>query len=192
VLIFFLSITMNRLTTALSLPIGAALLLQANPSHALTTITVGGTAYDVDYFSGSLSDLLASPIAPPSASFPWFANVSLAEDFANILFAAEGNSSLQTIVDNSPTNPDGVLSLGPLFLTSPTAFVAYNSATSIASPFTCDVANAIECQIPTLNWAYVQPATPPVPAPLPLLGATAAFSFSRKLRRRVNAQKFTF
>jgi hypothetical protein len=112
--------------------------------------------------------------------------------FCKYIITAEGNSSLQSIVDNSPTNQDGELSLGPLFLTSPTAFVAYNSATSIASPFTCDVANAIDCQISTYNWAYVQPATPPVPAPLPLLGATAAFSFSRKLRRRVNAQKFTF
>jgi hypothetical protein len=184
---------MNRIAIALSLPVGAALLLQANPSHALTTITVGGTAYDIDYFSGSLSDLLASPIAPPSASFPWFANVSLAEDFANILFVAEGNSSLQTIVDSSVANQDGVLSLGPLFLTSPTAFVAYNSGTSIASPFTCDVANAIDCTVTTINWAYATGSAPaPVPAPIPLLGAAAAFSFSRKLRRRVNAQKFTF
>ena len=186
-----LSATMNRIAIAFSLPVGAALLLQANPSHALTTITVGATAYDIKYFSGSLSDLLAAPFAPPSSSFPWFSDIPLAEDFANILFAAEGNSSLQSIVDNSPANPNGVLSLGPLFLTSPTAFVAYDSDTSIASPFTCDAVNAIDCDMSTYNWAYV-PAAAPVPAPLPLLGAAAAFSFSRKLRRRLSSQTFTF
>jgi hypothetical protein len=184
---------MNRIAIALSLPVGAALLLQANPSHALTTINVGGTPYDIDYFVGSLSDLLAAPIAPPSPSFPWFGNTISAENFANILFGAEGNSSLQTIVDNSPGNPNGALSLGPLFLTSSTTFSAYDSDTSIASSFICNDANAIDCNFSqTTNWAYVVPAAAPVPAPLPLLGATAAFSFSRKLRRRVNAQKFTF
>jgi hypothetical protein len=183
---------MNRVAIALYLPIGAALLLQANPSHALTTITVGGTAYDISYYRGSLAGLLASPIAPPSASFPWFANVSLATDFANALFAEEGNSSLQSLTDNSPSSPTGELSLGPLFLTGPTDFVAYDSDATITNSFTCDSSNAAVCDVTTINWAYVQPPTPPVPAPLPLLGATAAFSFSRKLRRRLSAQKFTF
>jgi hypothetical protein len=183
---------MNRVAIALYLPIGAALLLQANPSHALTTITVGGTAYDISYYRGSLAGLLASPIAPPSASFPWFANVSLATDFANALFAEEGNSSLQSLTDNSPSSPTGELSLGPLFLTGSTDFVAYDSDATTTNLFTCDSSNAVVCDVTTINWAYVQPPTPPVPAPLPLLGATAAFSFSRKLRRRLSAQKFTF
>jgi hypothetical protein len=183
---------MNRFAIALSLPVGAALLLQANPSHALTTITVDGTAYDILYYRGSLADLLASPIAPPSTSFPWFANVSLATDFANALFTEEGNSSLQNIMDNSPSSPTGELTLGPLFLTSSTDFVAYDSDATTSNSFTCDSSNAVVCDVMTINWAYVQPPAPPVPAPLPLLGATAAFSFSRKLRRRLSAQKFTF
>jgi len=184
---------MNRL--ALSIPLGVALLLQANPSHALTTITVGGTNYDVAYFTGSLADLLAIPNAPPSTSFPWFADNSLAGDFANALFVAQGASSLQTIIDYNPSNPTGELFLAPLFLTSSNTFVAYDSAISATSVFTCDNTNAIECEVPSINWAFVQepaPAPAPVPAPLPLLGATAAFSFSRKLRRRLSAQKFTF
>ena len=39
------------------------------------------------------------------------------------------------------------------------------------------------------RWAYVDPAYPlrPAPGPLPALGAAAAFGFSRKLRKRINA-----
>jgi hypothetical protein len=179
---------MNRIAIALSLPVGAALLLQANPSHALTTITVGGTAYEIEYFTGTLSDLFADPIAPPSSNFPWFGLPALAIDFANALFA-EGSAPTQTIQDASTLSGD--VSVQPLFLTSSTTFAAYDLVASASGPFICDTGIAVDCEQGSIIWAYV-PAAAPVPAPLPLLGAAAAFSFSRKLRRRVNAQKFTF
>jgi len=181
---------MNRIAIALSLPVGAALLLHANPSHALTTIIVGGTPYQIDYFTGPLSDLLADPIAPPSSSFPWFGLPALASDFANALFA-EGSTFPQTISDASTLSGDA--SVGPLFLTTNSAFVAYDYDPSVSAtgPFLCDTVSAVDCEQVSIIWAYV-PAPAPVPAPIPLLGAAAAFSFSRKLRRRVNAQKFTF
>jgi len=179
---------MNRISIALSLPVGAALLLQANPSHALTTIIVGGTPYEIEYFTGPLSDLLADTIAPPSSSFPWFGLPALASDFANALFA-EGSAPTQTIQDASTLSGD--VSVQPLFLTSSTTFAAYDLVASASRPFTCDTVSEVDCEQGSIIWAYV-PAAAPVPAPIPLLGAAAAFSFSRKLRRRVNAQKFTF
>jgi hypothetical protein len=37
----------------------------------------------------------------------------------------------------------------------------------------------------TFTWAQATPYTPPAPGPLPVLGAGAAFGFSRKLRKRI-------
>ena len=187
---------MNRLAVALSLPIGAALLLQANPSQALPIL-----GYEVLLYSGTLADFLLSGNVTPGTNLPWWNDTSLAGDFANAYYAADP-AELQEIDDQ---NNYGTFELGPLFYYNPDVFVAYNTnflapAFDDGSPafvqqgvcgntdtdFICDNNNR------PISWAYVQPAPPAVPAPLPLLGATAAFSFSRKLRRRVNAQKFTF
>jgi hypothetical protein len=191
---------MNRLAVALSLPLGAALLLQANPSQALTTVDVGGNYYDIDIFTGSLADFQASGL-----NLPWFNSLVDATAFADA-FTAVDNSQY-----NSVSGDYGDAYLGPLFytLSSSATFVAWNTGANAPfgdnNPFTgsyvCgpDVLAPAEfqnydCTTSTLKWAYGNPTppSPSVPAPLPLLGATAAFSFSRKLRRRVNAQKFTF
>lgn len=188
---------MNRLAVALSLPIGAALLLQANPSQALTIL-----GYEVLLYNGTLTDFLSSGNVTPGTNLPWWSNTSLAGDFATAYYDADP-LELQEVND---LNNYGSYQLGPLFYYNPNAFVAYN--TNFLAPdfnsgppafvqeglcgntedtdFICNVSDR------PITWAYVQPAPPAVPAPLPLLGATAAFSFSRKLRRRVNAQKFTF
>jgi hypothetical protein len=181
---------MNRISIALSLPVGAALLLQANPSHALT-ISVGGNPYEIEFFTGSLTDLLASttsPIAPPSSSFPWFGDGTFTSQFSDAFFAQEGSSYQQLIQDAV----SGDVTVGPLFIETSSIFVAYDFGAGASTGFTCDTASAIDCEQP-IYWAYVPvPAAAPVPAPLPLFGAAAAFSFSRKLRRRLSAQKFTF
>ena len=190
---------MNRLAIALSLPIGAALLLQANPSQALSITPDGTNYYNVLLFEGTLADLLASPLIPPSTTnFPWWTDNALAGDFATAYYnAAPG--TLQYLEDAGL----GTTELGPLFYSNINTFVAYNTnqqapdfgGNGFIQLGTCDTATAFDCNAvstPAMVWAYVQPAPSPVPAPLPLLGATAAFSFSRKLRRRVNAQKFTF
>jgi hypothetical protein len=168
--------------------------LQANPSQA---VTING--YDIGIFEGSLAAFQASGLY-----LPWFYSLVDATAFANA-FTAEDSAQY-----NSVSGDYGDAYLGPLFytLSSPETFVAWNNGTNAPFgdnvPFTgsyvCgpDVLAPAEfqnydCTASTLKWAYVNPTTPSsVPAPLPLLGATAAFSFSRKLRRRVNAQKFTF
>jgi hypothetical protein len=189
---------MNRLAIALSLPLGAALLLQANPSQALSITPDGTNYYNALLFEGTLTDLLASPLAPPSATnFPWWTNNVLAGNFANAYYAA-APGTLQYLDDAGL----GTTELGPLFYSNINTFVAYNTnqqapdfdGSAFIQIGSCDISTAFNCDTaitPPTVWAYVQPV-PPVPAPLPLLGATAAFSFSRKLRRRVNAQKFTF
>jgi len=176
---------MNRLAIALSLPVGAALLLQANPSHALP-ITVNGMDYDLFFYKGSLADFKLENL-----NLPWFNDLTLAADFANE-FSSEGQY-------NTISGPAGNAFLGPLFyaLSAPDTFVAWNNGEGAPNtdfnPFTGSyLCSEYDCTDTSLQWAYVTPAIPTVPAPLPLLGATAAFSFSRKLRRRVNAQKFTF
>jgi hypothetical protein len=182
---------MNRLVVALSLPIGAAVLLQANPSQALTVVNVNGTDYDVEIFNGSLADLQASGL-----NLPWFGSISDATLFADAYAAIDSTTQ-------SMSSVYGDVSVGPLFytLSAPETFVAWNSGAAAPNydnnPFTssliCDTANEYDCTSSGLQWAYATLSPDArVPAPLPLLGATAAFSFSRKLRRRLSAQKFTF
>jgi len=188
---------MNRLAIALSLPLGAALLLQANPSQALTVVNVSGTDYDIETFMGSLADFQASGL-----NLPWFNSIALATDFVNAFTAIDSSQV------NSVNGPAGNALLGPLFYTlsapDPDTFVAWNTGGNapnydgipFTGSYTCDVATEYDCTDTSIMWAYgnptPSPAPSPVPAPLPLLGATAAFSFSRKLRRRLNAQRFTF
>lgn len=182
---------MNRLAVALSLPIGAAVLLQANPSQALTVVNVNGTDYDVELFTGSLADFLTSGL-----SLPWIGNLGDAGLFADAYAAID--SATQSI-----SGPLGGAAVGPLFytLSGPDTFVAWNNgelapnynSTPFTGSYVCDTGAEYDCTASTLQWAYGAPSPDAgVPAPLPLLGATAAFSFSRKLRRRLSAQKFTF
>jgi hypothetical protein len=182
---------MNKLAVALSLPIGAALLLQANPSQASTTVTVNGTAYEINFYNGPLPGLLGEHGAPPSPKFPWFGDTSLAMDFANALYAEQGTLTQFQYLEDA-MSVSGQIELGPLFYSSPNGFVAYNPGSASSNIYSCDADNAINCEGPVIDWAYVQVPSTPTPAPLPLLGATAAFSYSRKLRRRLSAQKFTF
>jgi hypothetical protein len=181
---------MNKLAVALSLPIGAALLLQANPSQAVTNVTIDETDYAIEFFYGTLTELLGQSYAPPSQSFPWYNNAASAEGFANALFGVEGSTTLQTLEDASDVS--GQIVLGPLFYTGDSSFSAYYPINSTSSSYLCDTGSAINCEALNITWAYVDVPPTPTPAPLPLLGATAAFSYSRKLRRRLIAQKFTF
>jgi hypothetical protein len=183
---------MNRLAIALSLPIGAAVLLQANPSQALTVVNVNGTDYDIEFYTGDLASFQTSGL-----SLPWFNNFPDAEAFANAFAAVDST------VYNTLGGPSGDANLGPLFYTSssPDTLVAWNdglgapnyNGITFTGSYICDTGIEYDCTEPELQWAYAT-LTPNarVPAPLPLLGAAAAFSFSRKLRRRLSAQKFTF
>ncbi len=183
---------MNRFAIAISLPLGAAVLLQANPSHALT-VNVNNIDYDVNIFTGSLSQFISSGL-----NRPWLTSLADATLFAN-------EYTLQDPSTQSVDNPSqgGAAELGPLFYIGSDQFVAWNNGDSLPNfdsvPFTdlylCDINTEFDCTSTNTFWAYANPTPLPpstVPAPLPLLGASAAFSFSRKLRRRVNAQKFTF
>jgi hypothetical protein len=183
---------MNRFAIAISLPLGAAVLLQANPSHALT-VNVNNIDYDVNIFTGSLSQFISSGL-----NRPWLTSIGDATLFADAY--ALQDSTVQSV--NNPSE-GAAADLGPLFYIGSDQFVAWNNGDALPNfdqtPFTssylCNINTAFDCTSVNTFWAYANPTPLPpstVPAPLPLLGATAAFSFSRKLRRRVNAQKFTF
>lgn len=182
----------KHLAVGLISPLGVTLMLQANSAIANPlTVTVGGTDYQVEKFTGSLSDLLSSSLLtpPPSENFPWWDDSDLAIEFATAYNTADGDN-LQQVMNNGVID----VTFGPLFYLSDSSgdvtFSAWNFDNAAYDAGLCNV--QFNCSITSLKWVYVQSPAAPVPAPIPLLGAAAAFTSSRRLRRRLNARKFTF
>ena len=90
--------SIKRLVMGLISPLGVTLMLQANSAIANPlTVTVGGTDYQVEKFTGSISDLLSSSLLtpPPSENFPWWDDSNLAVDFTTAYNTADGGTVQQ-------------------------------------------------------------------------------------------------
>jgi hypothetical protein len=154
---------MKKLVLGLLAPLGATLLVNGGAANATTvTINVGGTDYNVTAVTDTFADLLTTYGNPPS---------QLGDQ----------------LVDQSGTG----FTLSPLFGYSESSGTTTFSAWDIEAPTLYsagDVDSATE-----YIYAILEPVTPPVatPGPVPLLGAAAAFSASRRLRRRISRQTFT-
>ena len=145
-------------------------------------VNVGGVQYDVNTFFGSYNDNSSKFALPPApGGMPWWGSQSIASQFAaavgdNLGFWNNGVTCYACIAPLfgwSATGPGGIVWLEAYG--HPAVFA--NPALSTGSyPYTVN------------EWAYASvvnlPAVP-VPGPLPLFGAAAAFGFSRKLRKRI-------
>ena len=156
----------------LALLAAAALVGRSPQPAAALTVQVNGSDYDVELYTGSYSSNAAAFQLPASGGrMPWWGQPTLAADFAFALAAG---------LSPTPLPADG-----PLFATAYTGTdveAAYYDLTTLGST---DVINENVAFDPNSSQSYAvvtSPAT--VPAPLPLLGAAAAFSCSRRLRRR--------
>jgi hypothetical protein len=153
-----------------------ALCLAPNPAEAVT-VTVNGTAYDVNTFAGTYNANTAKfNTLANNGLMPWWGNASLAQQFS----AAVG-ASLGTPVGGS-FGPNFAYALqvetfatyvnGKAFLPANSNVYDYSFQTNESG---------------TYATATLAPPPPPagVPGPLPLFGAAAAFGLSRRLRRRI-------
>lgn len=132
----------------------------AAPAHALS-VNVGGQTYNIETLSGSY-DSNASLLQ----SQPWWNSAPIAADFASAVGTGLG------LPNNNGT-------IGPYF----SAFdfsglfnlIVYSDSAGQVSGILTDNST---------QYSYAV-TTSAVPGPLPILGAFAAFGFSRKLRKRI-------
>ena len=151
----------------------AAISLSPGSAQALV-VTVGGTQYDVTTFTGSYnSDTNKFETAANSGVMPWWgSDSSLAEAFASQVGLEMG------LPNYSNTH-------GPLFAWRFRLQDAIDNCYYIGGTIGCGIANSSNTHVYAQATPYAPPSTPPVPGPLPLFGAAAAFGFSRKLRKRI-------
>jgi hypothetical protein len=161
-----------RLPTLLCIGALESLSVLSSPASAVV-VTVNGAQYDLDVFDGPYlgNESLFSSFAP--GEMPWWGDEAKAIDFASQVF-----DQLQE--GTTPGN-------SPLF-----AFEVFGTdvngwSSDILSP------NSLYFESfgtgETVRYAIGRPLSPgvsSVPGPLPVFGAAAAFSWSRRMRRRLN------
>jgi hypothetical protein len=164
----------SRVGQRFQVALGAAAALAAislSPGSAQAyVVTVGGVQYDVTSFTGSYNDNISNfATAANGGVMPWWGDSTLAQAFA--------------VQVGSPFGlPNVSGSLGPFFGYQKTGNSILNyrrvDSTSNVGP------GSVGAQF-SRTWAQATLYTPPLPGPLPLFGAAAAFGFSRKLRKRI-------
>jgi hypothetical protein len=148
--------------------------LFATCGHADAVILqVNGIDYDVEIYAGSYDDQPGFFATPANGGrMPWWGNTALAGDLAFAL--ADGLS------------PSPLPATGPLFATS---YIGGSPADVAATSFDLstlgitDVINEGILYSAASSQQYAVLAAP-VPAPLPIFGAAAAFATMRRLRRQ--------
>ena len=156
-----------RLAATAVLTGAAASLLVSAPAQA-AVVNVGGVLYDVTVLETSYTASTSSFQLPPLGQMPWWGSQASADNFAGQVFSALGEGS--------------TAGYGPLFA------YAYNASISNVIGSLQDLSapgsfiDGTPAASATVKYAI---ATAPVPGPLPLFGAAAAFGWSRQLRRRI-------
>lgn len=163
--------------SAAALTLSSLLLLGSHPAAALT-VQVNGTNYDLEIYSGSYNDQPAFFETPAQAGrMPWWGNSALAADFA---YALAGGLS-----------PTPLPADGPLFATAASGSTVLATYYDLSTLGSTDV---IHEDIPFSKagvQTYVVASNPAsVPGPLPIFGAAAGWSFSRRVRRRLSSRPF--
>ena len=161
-----------RFPTLLLVGAVASLAVFSSPASAVV-VTVDGTQYDLDVFDGPYlgNESLFSSVAP--GEMAWWGDEAMAIDFASQVFdqllegTTTGNSPLFAYeVVGSDVNgwSSDILSPNSLYFESFGTGVSVKYA--VGRPLSTGVSS--------------------VPGPLPIFGAAAAFSWSRRIRRRLS------
>jgi hypothetical protein len=178
--VLFKNFKMNRFSAfSPKLALGAAAALAAislSPGSAQAfVVTVGGLQYDVTTFTGTANNNSSKfATAANGGVMPWYNSSSLASQFAIAVGLGLGpNPGCGSICPNN----------GPLFSYSKPGegfrskqYDNTNPSTTLDQPANGNL---------TQRYAVGTVIPSPAPGPLPLLGAAAAFGFSRKLRKRI-------
>jgi hypothetical protein len=159
---------------SLKLALGAAAALAAislSPGSAQAfVVTVGGAQFDVTTFSGRYNDNSSKfETAASGGVMPWWGNSTMAYDFATAI-----GTSLGIYAENPG---------GPLFAYDVQSLNNYYWFSRADDSF--NIVNGYIGNDQVRDYAEATPLAAPVPGPLPLFGAAAAFGFSRKLRKRI-------
>jgi hypothetical protein len=141
--------------------------LTAGEANALM-VNVGGQDYNVTTFAGSYNDNISKfATAANGGEMPWWANNTTANAFASAVGTGLGLPNFTVF--------------GPFFAHAANPNVqtrVYSSGTSGTTS-----TGVVPTDIGTYAVATLVP--PPVPSPLPIFGAAAAFGASRQLRKRI-------
>lgn len=148
----------------------AASLLSAAPAKALG-VDFAGVLYDVSVLETSYDSSASSFDLPPLGQMPWWSSQANADFFAEQVFGFLGEGS--------------TAGYGPLFAYSYDASISevMGSLQDLSAPGS--LIDGMASASTTVKFA-IATTTAPVPGPLPLFGAAAAFGWSRQLRRRIS------
>ena len=145
----------------------AASLVFSAPAQAVG-VNFGGVLYDVTVVETSYTGSVDLFQLPPLGQMPWWGSQSDADFFAGEVFTSLGEGS--------------TADYGPLFAYDYNASSAevIGSLQDFSAPGS--FIDGTPAATATVKYAI---ANAPVPGPLPLFGAAAAFGCSRQLRRRI-------
>jgi hypothetical protein len=148
----------------------AASLLFSAPAQAVG-VNFGGVLYDVTVVETSYTGSVDLFQLPPLGQMPWWGSQPAADDFAGQVFDALGEGS--------------IAGYGPLFAYSYDASITEVMGSLQDLSATGSFIDGTPAASTTVKYA-IATTTAPVPGPLPLFGAAAAFGWSRQLRRRIS------
>lgn len=169
----------------------AAGVLYTGQAQALE-LTIGGTKWLITTFTGTYNDNASKfNLSVNGGVMPWWGNTTLANAFA-------------TAVNTQLGSPNPVAGLGgtggpgsPYFAWITNAGNVFPNSVGLNFWIPAGGTSSGGGPVPGLktinvsmatSYVWAQ-ATPAVPGPLPLLGAFAAFSTSRQLRKRIKSSK---
>jgi hypothetical protein len=204
------SLQSNSLKVAFAGLLGAAAIISApgqaqaaNPVVVVTPPSQAGS-YKIDFITGTYAAVQSRLVATP-----WWGSSSLAAQLAQGLGSTKvtwggplppappaavdltlpGGQSVSTVT-NSPQTLGYLFASGTSTLSLPgfPLIPLVDWSSTIAPTYSTGLNNSTLQTDPTsYSWAVGTLHTPPtVPGPLPLVGAAAAFGFSRRVRSRIN------
>ena len=157
--------------------VGASLLPFAFPLAAQSvSINLSGTDYEIFYTSTSYNTNPGLFGAASPGRMPWWGNAALAYDFALEVYNQLGEDVYQVgygpvfAYDYNPANSSEVYGLA-------------QNTLDINDQLNLDFTDPLAANV-MHPYAYAR-ANTPVPAPIPLFGAAAAFGWARRLRNNL-------